>query len=534
MKEHNAHLAERLFDAIERHADRLALVQGDLRWTYADLGAQVHAIRRQIALSGFRPGERALLWQENSPRFVAAWIAVLALRGVAVPLHARTPVAEVSRVLRDVSATGLVVSAFTSSFAAGRVRPDSSLDDERQPTGLAAAVGLDGPPFDRLRFILRPTGMEACDVGSGVDRDVEPASEALAQIVYTSGSTGRPKGVMLSHRNLLANAQGVCASLGLNFDDSIMAVLPFAYSYGNSVLLTHLLAGARIVIENTPYAQTLLERMQCEQVSSLAGVTSTFAMLLRGPMCAPIALPALRTITHAGGPLPAAVFAQMRAAFAQQRIFLMYGQTEASPRLTCLAPEDLDRKPGSVGRAIAGVSLRIAREDGSSAAVDELGEVLAAGEGIMQGYWADPVGSAAALRDGWLHTGDLGRIDGEGYLTLAGRNDEVIKSGGYRVGPAEVEAALLDHPQVRDAAAVGVDDALLGQALWAFVVMDPESNVPEQALLAHCAQHLATYKRPRQIRRIDRLPRTASGKILRQTLRDIAAAAVRTDVAVQK
>lgn len=530
MTQHREHLADLLFDAIERHADRLALVHGDLRWSYADLGAQVHAIGEQIARSGFRRGERALLWMENSPRFVAAWIAVLALRGVAVPLHARTPLTDVSRVLRELSATGLVVSDFTRSIAAWPAHRGGALENERPPTDLAATASMDGPPLDRLRFILRPTCMDE----GGFRGEAEPANEALAQIVYTSGSTGRPKGVMLSHRNLIANAQGVRTSLDLTFGDSVMAVLPFAFSYGNSVLLTHLLTGARIVIENTPYPQTLLERLQSEQVSGLSGVTSTFAMLLRGPMSVPVALPALRTITHAGGPLPPSMLARMRVAFARQRIFLMYGQTEASPRLTCLPPEELDRKPGSVGRPIAGVSLRIVREDGASAAVDELGEVLAAGDGIMQGYWGDPVATAAVLRDGWLRTGDLGRIDRDGYLTLAGRNDELIKSGDYRVGPAEVETALLEHPQVRDAAVIGVDDTLLGQALCAFVVLAPDSNVSERELLAHCAKQLAPYKRPRRIRRIDSLPRTASGKILRQPLRDIAAATLHTDVAVQK
>lgn len=520
------HLADLLLDTIERRASHLALVHGDVRWTYAELGEHVHDIRQRIARSGFRRGERVLLWLENSPRFVAAWIAVLALRGVAVPLHAQTPIAEVLRLLRNVSATGLVVSGATWMSSAGQILIENGCSQ----TGLAAETEMRESVADHLRFVLRADGVDE----GRFHGEVERASENLAQIIHTSGSTGQPKGVMLSHANLIANARAVCASLALTQDDAVMAVLPFAFSYGNSVLLTHLLTGGCVVIENTPYPQSIVERMQAEEVTSLAGVTSTFAMLLRQSADAPPVLPDLRTLTHAGGPLPAALLARMRTAFPRQRIFLMYGQTEASPRLTCLPPEELNRKPTSVGRAIQGVSLGIARADGRPAAAGELGEVLASGENIMQGYWGDPAATAATLRDGWLHTGDLGRLDDEGYLTLAGRNDEMIKSGDYRVGPAEVEAVLLDHPQVREAAVVGIDDAVLGQALCAVVILAPDASVGERELLAYCAKRLPPYKRPRQIRLIDSLPRTLSGKILRQRLRDIACASSNTNAVMQK
>lgn len=515
-------LADLLLGSIEQNASRLAIVHGDARWTYAELGAQVERVRQAMAQCGLRRGERVVLWLENSPRFVAAWIAILALGGVAVPLHVQTPVEEIVRLLRKLSASGLVVSGVTGRSATRlTARHDGIAHARSQAASADAAATLEsiGVP---LRFIARPDGIDHLRFPGEVDS----ASEDLAQIIYTSGSTAAPKGVMLSHRNLIANARAVHASLGLSCDDSVMAVLPFAFSYGNSVLLTHLLAGACVIIENTPYPQAIIERMRAQQATTLAGVTSTFAMLLRHSAGEPLATPALRTITHAGSALPTALLAHMRIAFARQRIFLMYGQTEAAPRLTCLPFEDLDRKPGSVGPAIDGVSLRIVREDGRPAASGESGEVLASGENIMQGYWGDPESTATVLRDGWLRTGDLGHLDADGYLTLSGRRDELIKSGDHRIGPAEIEAVLLEHPQVREAAVVGIDDALLGQALCALVVLAAEAEVGERDLLIHCARRLAPYKRPRAIRVVGNLARTPSGKLLRKSARDLASALI--------
>jgi acyl-CoA synthetase (AMP-forming)/AMP-acid ligase II len=200
----------------------------------------------------------------------------------------------------------------------------------------------------------------------------------------------------------------------------------------------------------------------------------------------------------------------------------MYGQTEATARISMLPPSELARKYGSAGRAVPGATIRIRREDGSAAAFGETGEITVSGNNVMLGYWKDPAGTAAVLRDGALHTGDLGRMDEEGFIYITGRSSEMIKSGAYRVSPNEIEEVLFRHPDVFEAGVVGVEDDLLGEVIVALVVPKAGKQPRPNELLAHCAQHLASFKRPKDIFLTAELPRSTNGKILRQPLRGLA------------
>src|SRR5581483_714274 len=343
-------IADLVSHTIDQCPDRLAVVHNGRRWTYAQLGAHAASLKRKIAAQGFSEGERVVLWMENSAEYIAAYLAVLALRGVVVPVYPQAPAAEVMRTIRHVSATGVIVSRSLWQGMAGEA--DS----------------------ENLRFILREGRIVRCrHRGQAI-----AAPPGLAQIIHTSGSTAQPKGVMLSHRNLIANARSVLAYLRLTADDSILAILPFGYAYGNSVMLTHLLVGGKIVIENSSaYPKVILNQMVEERISGFSGVTSTYAMLFDRSNFNARSFATVRYVTHAGAPLPAELLDRMRSTFSNQRIHLMYGQTEAAPRLTHLPPEYLDRKARSVGRAIPGVSLKIIKDDGQVAQADELGEVWA-------------------------------------------------------------------------------------------------------------------------------------------------------------
>ena len=216
-----------------------------------------------------------------------------------------------------------------------------------------------------------------------------------------------------------------------------------------------------------------------------------------------------------------ALAARVRQAFPQARLFVMYGQTEASARLTWLPPERLDDKLGSAGVPVAGVELQLRREDGSEAAAGEPGEVWARGDNVMTGYWQAPEATAATLVDGWLRTGDLGHRDADGFLWLSGRRSDMIKTGAHRVHPQDVEEVIAELPGVREVAVAGLDDALLGQVVAAFVVRDGDAP-SEMAVKAHCRQRLAGYKIPKQVAFVAELPRTASGKIRRAALKGSA------------
>ena len=440
---------------------------------------------------------------ENSEEYTATYLAVLGLGGVVVSLHPQVPASEVSRIIRHVGATGLVVSPSIRQWTAGDF--DST----------------------ELRFILEEDEMIRRDQSGAVVKG--PAG--LAQIIYTSGSTGQPKGVMLSHRNLIANTRSILAYLRLSQEDSIMAVLPFVYAYGNSVMLTHLFVGGKIVIENSfVYPNLILDRMVGEKVTGFSGVASTYAILLNQSNLKAYTFPTLRYLTNAGGPMPSELLSRMRSVFSDTRIYLMYGQTEAAARLTYLPPEDLDLKGSSVGRPIPGVSIRIVKEDGEIAGPGEVGEVCASGENIMQGYWEDPQATAKVLDEGWLRTGDMGYLDEEGHLTLVGRNNEMIKSGAYRISPVEIEEILLQHPGVQEVGVVGVEDPILGEVICAVVTLKQNRRPTDQELLAHCARRLAPFKRPKSICLVVELPKSPSGKVLRQGLREISRTALRAAV----
>lgn len=473
---------------------RTAVIYKGERWSYANLRSLVDKQKSLLAQAGLSQKDRVIFWMENSPHYIAMYLAVLELEGIVVALHQQTTIEEVGRIIRHVGAAGLIVSPTVKHWTVGD-------------------FGSAG-----LRFIL--TGNDL--IRTQYTDAAHNVPEGLAQIIYTSGSTGRPKGVMLTHKNLIANTRSILEYLQLTADDSVMVVLPFVYAYGNSVMLTHLFVGGALVIENSMlYPHVVLDCMIKTGVTGLSGVSTTYAIMLNQSNLNSYTFPDLRYLTHAGGPMPSELLSRICSAFPDQRLFLMYGQTEASARLTYLPPDRLDMKKGSAGRAIPGVTLKIVKEGGQAARPGEMGEVWACGDNIMLGYWQDQELTAEVLQDGWLHTGDLGRLDGEGFLTIEGRNNEMIKSGSFRISPTEIEEILLQHQQVHEAGVVGIDDPILGQKICAVVTLKVPGCVTEQDLMAYCAQRLVQYKRPKVIAVVPTLPKSPSGKILRQNLRQI-------------
>jgi acyl-CoA synthetase (AMP-forming)/AMP-acid ligase II len=286
-------------------------------------------------------------------------------------------------------------------------------------------------------------------------------------------------------------------------------------------MLTHLFTGGRLVIENQfVYPNLVLELMAGERVTGFSGVASTYALLVNHSNLKHYAFPALRYLTHAGGPMPLDLLDRVRRSFDGKALVIMYGQTEATARLTYLPPEELERKRGSAGRAIPGVTIRIVDPAGHPVPAGQSGEVAAAGGNIMLGYWGHPELTAQVLEHGWLRTGDVGRLDDEGFLYIIGRSSEIIKSGAFRISPYEIEEVLLQHPDVFEVGVVGMDDPILGETIFGVVAPQQGCHPMEQELLAFCAKRLAPYKRPKAIIQVTALPKSPSGKVLRQTIKD--------------
>jgi len=338
----------------------------------------------------------------------------------------------------------------------------------------------------------------------------------MAVLLYTSGTTGRPKGVMLSHGNLVANNVTIIDYLRLGPDDVGLTVMPFHFSYGNSVLHTHLGAGATLLLEdNLAYPLVVMQRLQNERVTGFSGVPSTFAILMSRTRIEDFDLSSMRYLTQAGGAMTRAAIQRMRHLVPSARFFVMYGQTEATARLTYLPPERLDEKLGSIGKALAGVDIEVRGPRGEVLPPGQTGELCARGPNIMLGYWRDEEATREAVVEGWLHTGDLAHTDDDGFLYIDGRLVEMIKVGSFRVSPLEVEEVLATLPGIAEMAVASMPDELLGHAVKAELVLRERASLDERQVKAHCRARLAGYKVPKVVEFARELPRTSSGKIQR-------------------
>ena len=480
----------------ERYPGKEAVVHLARRMTFADLDILSDRIAVLLNAAGVRPGDRVVLYMENSCDYVAAYFGALKAGAAVVPINVAMITSEILAVIGDCLPAAVltvnrrlpVVVNMLQVF--GEMRPVIPVDDVPPEDGYEERRHL--PPVENN----------------------DPAA-----ILYTSGTTGRPKGVMLTHANLCANASSIVRYLGLTPADSVAAILPFYYSYGNSLITTHVMAGGTLVIDNRfMYPNTVIETMQREAVTGFAGVPSHFAILLHKSSLRNTPLPALRYVTQAGGHLAPEMVREFCRILPQVRFYIMYGQTEASARLTYLEPEFLDRKTGSIGKAIPDVEIRVVDETGTVVAPDQVGEIVARGKNIMAGYRNDPEGTAQVLRDGWLYTGDLARTDEEGFIYIVDRKKDIIKTGGNRISPREIENVVRHMPGIHDCAVVGIPDQILGEAIKLFVVPRENEVTPEE-VLNFCKQHLSPFKMPKYIELIGALPYTPSGKIKRELLR---------------
>ncbi len=339
----------------------------------------------------------------------------------------------------------------------------------------------------------------------------------LAEIIFTSGSTGEPKGVMITHKNIIVNTNSIIQYLQLTGDDTIEIVLPFYYCYGLSLLHTHLKVGGSVVFNNNfMFLGQVINDLQTYGCTGFAGVPSHFQVLLRKSRSFKTTVfPKLRYVTQAGGKLHKVFIKEFMDSHPELNFYVMYGQTEATARLSYLPPERLEEKLGSLGIAIPGVELEIVDDSGKMIQKSgTVGEIVARGDNIMAGYLGDPDGTDQTLKNGWLHTGDLAYRDDEGYFYHIARKREIIKVGGKRISPKEIEEVIVTIPGVVDCSVSGVFDELLGEALKAEIVLADlkDSAVDELHIKQVCAEKLAPEKVPQIVTFSSRMVVAATGK----------------------
>jgi len=501
------------------HAARLApaqcaLVCGNERVTYGTLEAQSNALANVLVERGVARGDRVMVYADNRVETVVAFWAALKANAVVTLINPLTKADKLGYLIRDCRPSVLIAEDRLSR---------SWLPALCEHVRTVALIGSAEPaPAMPVAQVLRwedalaqkPIGVPPASRNIDID---------LAAIVYTSGSTGEPKGVMLTHRNMLTAATSISSYLALQADDVIFSALPLAFDYGLYQMILSVRAGARLVLERSfAFPAKTLKLMKAEGVTGFPGVPTMFALLAELKGSGSIDLPTLRFVTNTAAALSLKHISALRALFPDARIYSMYGLTECK-RCTYLPPEDLERKPTSVGIAIPNTELWIVDDQGRPVGPDVVGQLVIRGATVMKGYWEKPEATAERLKPGpvpgeqVLWTGDLCRLDRDGYLYFVGRMDDIIKSRGEKVAPKEVEAVLLEIEGVKEAAVIGVPDDILGQAVKAFVVLEHPWTLTEKQLLRECTERLESLV-PKVIQIVASLPRTDTGKIKKTDL----------------
>ena len=490
-----------------RFPERPALVFRDRQLSYRGLQEEAGRVGGLLRALGVRQGDRVVLVLPNAPEFAIGYFGILAAGATVVPLNPLLKAEEIRYVLGDSGARAMICVEVTYSL----------LHAARQGLGRAIPAVILGESI--------PTGVAVGDVIAEAAPDAAPAagvfpslgSEDVAACLYTSGTTGRPKGAMLTHRNLLSNIQSFREILHITEEDVFFCVLPMFHAFAATVLfLEPVSLGATIVVEPRFAPDLMLKTIAEHRVTFFAGVPTMYAILAGLPRPA-LDFSAWRLCISGGAPLPPPVLEAFEAKYGVP-IYEGYGPTECSPVLTVNPPLGV-RKVGSVGPAIPRVELRVVDDADAPLPMGEVGEIVARGPNVMKGYLNRPTETAQAVRGGWYHTGDLGRVDADGYYFIVDRKTDLILVGGLNVYPREVELALASHPAVAEAAVIGVPDPVRGETPKALVVLRDGQRSDPQELITWCRQRLANYKVPRTVSIVSHLPKTVTGKILKTVLR---------------
>jgi amino acid adenylation domain-containing protein len=484
----NANIAEWLWVSARAWGARPAIIERRAALDYAALLARAASIAAALAGASVGADDTVAIFLESGTDVAAAFFAALSLGAVAVVIGDTLLPRQVEYILGDVQARCLVTSRALLDRQPRGIRCDAPVI----ATDMAVLPGQPPPVLARRR------------------------DDDIAQIIYTSGSTGQPKGVMVSHGNLRAAVAAVTSYLALDQTDRLAGLLPLAHVYGMSQLLCACALGATLVIDRSPLTRDVAESLRAHRITVVAGVPTLWMRLLRHRSFTGAPLPDLRVITNAGGHLPVSAVRALRQAQPAARLFLMYGMTETL-RSTYLPPEEVDRRPDSIGRAIPGAEIDVVRHDGTPAAPGEVGELVYRGPTVTLGYWRNPAATArvfipvpGAGGARAVHTGDFVRRDADGFLVFVSRRDRLIKSSGYRVGPDEVTDALHDSGEVAEAIVTGERDADCGMHIVAYVVLAPGGSLDR--LRAFCGRELAPHLRPARIEVRATLPTLPSGK----------------------
>lgn len=506
-------LSDQLTVTAKKNLTKTALYFQGKETSYQELEGAVTKFASSLKKLGFQKGDHIALVVGNTPHFVIGLYGALRLGVTVIPINPIYTPDELSYIINNGDVKGIItLDMLLEKF-------EKMAEDLPKVEHYIIAETNPEVPFGHSS--LSPKLKSFTQLVQDGELDFEHPyldDDDVAVILYTSGTTGKPKGAMLTHKNLYSNAKDVGTYLGITPDDRVIATLPMFHVFCLTVALNApLMSGGTVLVVPKFSPETIFKLTREQQATVFAGVPTMYNYLLQYPEGKSSDFESIRLCVSGGASMPVALLENFEKKFNCQ-ISEGYGLSEASP-VTCFNPLDRPRKAGSIGTSIIHVENKVVDENGEEVPVGEVGELIVRGPNVMKGYYKMPEETAATLKDGWLYTGDMARVDEDGYFYIVDRKKDLILVGGYNVYPREVEEVLYSHPKVAEAAVVGVPDPDTGEAVAAFVVSKDES-LTEEELIAYCKEHLAKYKIPSSISFMEELPKNTTGKILRRHLKE--------------
>ncbi|MFJ7669308.1 class I adenylate-forming enzyme family protein [Lysinibacillus sp. NPDC097195] len=478
-----------------QQANAIATVYGEKRITYGEFYKCSERFAAYLQQQGYEKNDVIALYTLNSDLFLIAYIGIQLAGFVAMPINTKLAAREVNFIVEHSQAKGLIY-------------------DERIEDILADV------PYAFHHVITLKQMKEIIKQDGGQRKVVQLQANDTAVVMYTSGTTGKPKGVMLTHQNIAATAAIWSASMNMTHEDSMFICTPLFHCAGLHVFAMPMFyQGGTVIIEESFSPKNTLQELANTRATIFFGVPSMYTMLLNTPGFKDHTFVHLRLLCYGAAPMPYELVKQVKEALPNVKVQNLYGQTENTPAATSLLDADALTKIGSVGKPLAQTEIRVVDSFGEALPAGEVGEICVRGPQVMKGYLRNEEETARTIRDGWLYSGDLGRFDDEGYLYIVDRKKDMIIRAGENIYPIEIEEVLYQLPAILEAAVIGLPHEVYGEVPKAFVVLKEGKLTNEEAILAHCRSQLAKYKVPYEIEFLAQLPRNASGKVLKHTLR---------------
>lgn len=507
-------VSEILESSVEKFSDKVFVTEGQRTLTFNELNEGSKQISKEIRNKYSR--NLIGLLMDNSIEYLVSYFGIMRSNNIVVPVNTQSSVNElVSLVEQGVRVFFLLENNLKDISKLPKEILEKIDIFVINPLNTEGLQGLDSQIYSISIFDFEDDGEY---------EDLNISENDIALIIFTSGTKSAANGVCLTHKNLITNMDQIVNEINITDKDSMLVIIPFYYSYGNSLILTHLVKGAKLILnKNSILPMYIINDLKTNKCTSVAGVASNFIMLLKRSKFLSEELDNLRYITLAGEPVPDWILNKINEKGIN--IYVMYGQTEATARITILKPEDLQYKKGSVGKPLIGETIKIINSQGTEVPKGEHGEVIVSGPNVMKYYLNREKLSNEKLKNGFLYTGDFGKLDEDGYLYINGRLDEMIKIGGERVFPIEIEKVILSMTKVKEVGVVGIKNekedisSYLGQSIYAFIVAEEE--ITENEVINYCKENLPKHKVPEKIVFVKELTRTKTGKLRRNSLESL-------------